>query len=166
VYTNHKVTATPTLDIFEMQTSFLLLFCQRLLYWTDIGKNPKIEQVAMDGTSRRIIVNKNLGSPNGLTMDHSSNRLYWIDAKLDRIEEFDLNNRNRRTIVSFTTDLSPFGLAMDQDWLYCSDWKTKTIYRVSTSIGINEVIAFGLQRPMDLFVYDAASSSPGKCYTI
>ena len=98
-------------------------------------------------------------------MDHSSNRLYWIDAKLDRIEEFDLNNRNRRAIVSFTTDVSPFGLAMDQDWLYCSDWKTKTIFRVSTSIGINEVIAFGLKLPMDLFVYDAASS-PGKCFSI
>lgn len=66
----------------EMLTSVLLLFCQRLLYWTDVGKNPKIEQATMDGTSRRTIVNENLGAPNGLTIDHSSNRLYWIDAKL------------------------------------------------------------------------------------
>ena len=146
----------------EMLTSVLLLFCQRLLYWTDVGKNPKIEQAAMDGTSRRTIVNENLGAPNGLTIDHSSNRLYWIDAKLDRIEEFDLNSRNRRVILSFTTDVSPFGLAMNQDWLYWSDWKTKTISRVSTSGGKKEIIAYGLKLPMDLFVYDAAASSPGE----
>ena len=151
-------------DMFETHASFF--FFQRLLYWTDVGKNPKIEQAAMDGTARRIIVNENLGSPNGLTMDHSSNRLYWIDANRDRIEEFDLNNSNRRVILIFTTDVSPFGLAMNQNWLYWSDWKTKTILRVSTSEGKKEVIAFGLKLPMDLFVYDAASSSPGKCYTI
>ena len=144
-----------------MHTSFLS--CQRLLYWTDVGKNPKIEQAAMDGTSRRVIVNQNLGAPNGLTMDHSSNRLYWIDAKLDRIEELDLNNRNRRVTLSFTTDVSPFGLAMNQDWLYWSDWKTKTISRVSTSRGKKEVIAYGLKLPMDLFVYDAASSPGRRC---
>ena len=119
----------------------------------------------MDGTSRRVIVSENVGAPNGLTMDHSSNRLYWIDAKLDRMEEFDLNNRKRRVILSFTADVSPFGLAMHQDWLYWSDWKTKTISRVSTSRGKKEIIAYGLELPMDLFVYDAASSSPGKCCT-
>jgi len=131
-----------------------------------VGKNPKIEQAAMDGTARRIIVNDNLGAPNGLTMDHSSNRLYWIDAKLDRIEEFDLNYRNRKVILSFITDVSPFALAMSQDWLYWSDWKTKKISRVSTSRGKHEVIAYGLKLPMDLFVYDAAASSPGKRSTI
>ena len=144
------------------------LFCyfRRLLYWTDVGNSPKIEQAAMDGTSRRVIVNKNLGAPNGLTMDHSSNRLYWIDAKLDRIEEFDLNNRKRRVVLSFTTDVSPFGLAMNEDWLYWSDWKTKTISRVSASKGKKEIIAYGLKLPMNLFVYDAAASSPGKRCTI
>ena len=152
------------LDVFEIPTSFLC--CQRLLYWTDVGKNPKIEQAAMDGTARRVIVNENLGAPNGLTMDHSSNRLYWIDAKLDRIEEFDLNNRNRRVILYFTTDVSPFGLTMNNDWLYWSEWKTKTISRVSKSRGKNEIIAYGLKIPMDLFVYDAAGSSPGKRSTI
>ena len=131
-----------------------------------MGKNPIIEQAAMDGTARRIIVKGNLGAPNGLTMDHSSNRLYWIDAKLDRIEEFDLNYRNRRVILSFTTDVSPFGLAMNQDWLYWSDWKTKTISRVSTSRGKHEIIAYGLKLPMDLFVYDSAASSSGKRSTI
>lgn len=120
----------------------------------------------MDGTARRVIVNENLGLPNGLTMDHSSNRLYWIDAKLDRIEEFNLNSRNRRVIFSFTTDVSPFGLTMNKDWLYWSDWKTRSISRLSTSSGNKEVIATGLKLPMDLFVYDATSSSPGKSYTI
>lgn len=134
------------------------------MYWADVGKNPKIEQAAMDGTARRVIVSKNLGLPSGLAMDHSSNRLYWIDAKLNRIEEFHLNSRNRRVILS--SAVSPHGLTMHQGWLYWSDWKTKSISRVSASSGKREVIVTGLKRPTDLFVYDSASSSPGKSCTI
>lgn len=131
------------------------------MYWSDVGKNPKIEQAGMDGTARRVIVSTNLGLPTGLAIDHSSNRLYWTDAKLDRIEEFNLNTRNRKIIVSFNAGVTPYGLTMYQGWLYWSDWQTKSISRISANSGNKEVMVTGLKRPMDLFVYDQASSSPG-----
>jgi len=43
-----------------------------MMYWTDWGSNPKIEQAAMDGSLRRSIVTGNLGWPNGLTIDQTT----------------------------------------------------------------------------------------------
>lgn len=67
----------------------------------------------MDGIFRCIIVNENLGVFNGLIIDYFFNCLYWIDVKLDWIEEFDLNSRNRRVIFFFIIDVFFFGLVMN-----------------------------------------------------
>ena len=34
----------------------------RLLYWTDWGSPPKIEKAYMDGSNRKIIIEKDLGT--------------------------------------------------------------------------------------------------------
>ena len=64
------------------------------MYWSDWGSNPMIEHAAMDGSSRRTIVTGNLGWPNGLTIDQTTNLLYWADAKLDKIEVSNFNGDN------------------------------------------------------------------------
>ena len=91
------------------------------MYWTDWGSKPKIEQAAMDGSSRRSVITGNLGWPNGLTIDRSTNLLYWADAKLDKIEVSDLTGANRRLVVASAADIHPFGLTLYQDMLY---WTT------------------------------------------
>ncbi len=50
------------------------------------------------------------GWPNGLSIDYEMRRLYWADAKLDRIETADLNGQNRVQLVDMVTH--PFGLAV------------------------------------------------------
>lgn len=80
------------------------------MYWTDWGVNPKIEQAAMDGSARQTIVTGNLAWPNGLTIDQANNRLFWADAKLDKIESSDLTGGNRQLILSSSTDIHPYGL--------------------------------------------------------
>lgn len=56
------------------------------MYWTDWGESPKIECAYLDGSERRVLVNTSLGWPNGLALDLEKNKLYWGDAKTDRIE--------------------------------------------------------------------------------
>lgn len=56
------------------------------MYWTDWGENPKIERAALDGTERVIMVNSSLGWPNGLALDYTDRKIYWGDAKTDKIE--------------------------------------------------------------------------------
>ena len=56
------------------------------MYWTDWGEHPKIERAHLDGTERLVLLNSSLGWPNGLAIDHAAGKLYWGDAKTDKIE--------------------------------------------------------------------------------
>jgi len=47
---------------------------------------PKIERSNLDGSSRIVLLEDNLGWPNGITLDIKSKNLYFCDAKTDRIE--------------------------------------------------------------------------------
>lgn len=60
------------------------------MYWTDWGTTPKIEQANLDGNNKRTIVQGQLKWPNGLVIDEASQRLFWADAGLDKIETSDL----------------------------------------------------------------------------
>ncbi|XP_068714407.1 uncharacterized protein [Montipora foliosa] len=132
-----------------------------IMYWTDWGSIPKIEQAAMDGSSRRTIVTGNLGWPNGLTIDRSKNLLYWADAKLDKIESSDLNGGHRKSILSSTTDMHPFGLTMFQNFLYWTDWISKSVSRLDLNNRKREMIITGLNRPMDIHLYDSSVTITG-----
>lgn len=52
----------------------------RFMYWTDWGENAKLERSGMDGSDRTVLINNNLGWPNGLTVDKASSQLLWADA--------------------------------------------------------------------------------------
>lgn len=56
------------------------------MYWTDWGRHPKIERAHLDGTERLVLINSSLGWPNGLAIDYAAGKLYWGDAKTDKIE--------------------------------------------------------------------------------
>lgn len=61
-------------------------FLYSYMYWTDWGESPKIECAYLDGSERRVLVNTSLGWPNGLALDLEEDKLYWGDAKTDKIE--------------------------------------------------------------------------------
>jgi hypothetical protein len=46
----------------------------------------------------------------GLSVDYKSKRLYWVDARLDKIETSDLMGQNRVTLISNVPH--PFGLTV------------------------------------------------------
>ena len=126
----------------------------RMMYWTDWGANPKIEQAQMDGLARRVIVSGNLTWPNGLTIDQATNRLYWADAYLDKIEVSDLNGGNRELIMPSEANIHPYGLAVYKNMLYWTDWNQTSISRFNLMDGNQEVVVTGLQKPMDIHVFD------------
>ena len=121
-----------------------------------------IEQAAMDGSSRRTIVTGNLGWPNGLTIDLTTNLLYWADAKLDKIEVSNLNGGNRRVIKSSSEDIHPFGLTVYKSILYWTDWNNKSISRYDLNSRNTELIIQGLLKPMDIHLYDSSREFSGK----
>ena len=72
----------------------------RYMYWTDWGTFPRIERAFMNGEDRMDLVNHTLRWPNGLTIDHVYNKLYWADAWEDNIEVLDLETLKRKIVLS------------------------------------------------------------------
>lgn len=78
-----------------------ILFCSaHLMFWTDWGRNPRIERASMDGKLRTVIISNKLYWPNGLTIDYPNNLLYFADAYLDFIDFCDYNGNNRKQVVA------------------------------------------------------------------
>lgn len=66
------------------------------MYWTDWGKNAKIEKAGMDGKGRHALISTNLTWPNGLALDQKRNRIYWTDAGRKMIESATTSGRERQ----------------------------------------------------------------------
>ena len=94
----------------------------RWLYWTDAStSNPKIERASMDGTSRTVLHNTGLTFPSGITLDYTSQTLYWIDAAGFRIESSAVDGSNRQTVTSVNVNINPWGIVYYSGNLYWTD---------------------------------------------
>jgi hypothetical protein len=105
---------------------------QGKLYWADWQrKNPRIECSNMDGSDRRVLVDKtHLKTPNGLTLNHKKNELCWTDAGKKQIACVDLGGSgNIRILV--TRLQYPFSLAFHGEHLFWTDWRKDQIQRMN-----------------------------------
>lgn len=66
------------------------------MFWSDLGKQPRIERAGMDGLDRMTLVSSNLTWPNGLAIDYEKSRLYWMDAGHKVIESCNFEGRDRK----------------------------------------------------------------------
>lgn len=77
------------------------------MYWTDWNREaPKIEMSSLDGENRRILVNQDIGLPNGLTFDPVSKLLCWADAGNTTDGEHTLHSNGAKS-TDFTTKPNP-----------------------------------------------------------
>ena len=82
-----------------------------MLFWSDWGTRAKIERSGMDGQGRSAFVKTDIVWPNGLTLDYALQRLYWVDASLDRLERIDTDGTNRLVcIASWNLNVYIFGI--------------------------------------------------------
>ncbi|XP_075055508.1 prolow-density lipoprotein receptor-related protein 1 [Mixophyes fleayi] len=123
------------------------------LYWTDWGDNSLIGKIGMDGTNRSVIVDSKITWPNGLTLDYVNSRIYWADAREDYIQFASLDGSNRHTVLS--QDIPHiFALTLFEDYIYWTDWETKSINRAHKTTGVNKSMLIStLHRPMDIHIY-------------
>ncbi|XP_058529110.1 prolow-density lipoprotein receptor-related protein 1 isoform X2 [Ochotona princeps] len=125
------------------------------LYWTDWGDHSLIGRIGMDGSDRSVIVDTKITWPNGLTLDYVTERIYWADAREDYIEFASLDGSNRHVVLS--QDIPHiFALTLFEDYVYWTDWETKSINRAHKTTGANKTLLIStLHRPMDLHVFHA-----------
>ncbi|XP_066928142.1 low-density lipoprotein receptor-related protein 1-like [Clytia hemisphaerica] len=140
--------------------------CDGFMYWTDWGRRPYIKHATMDGFNPKAIVDTNLGWPNGLTVDMNTSRIYWADARLDRIESADLDGRNRKIIVQDAPHV--FGVTMYGDFIYWTDWVTRSVMRINKyGYGKQVVLIDKLDaQPMGIKVYSKSRQNCSRtlCY--
>ncbi|XP_064646226.1 low-density lipoprotein receptor-related protein 2-like [Lineus longissimus] len=141
----------------ETPRAIVLDPCKGYMYWTDWGKNPKIERATMAGNSRTVLISENLGWPNGLSLDIDPEiglpKMYWADAKMDVVERANMDGTLRETLVSWTAH--PFAVSIHGHYMYWTDWTHAGIFRALKHNGEDEVTMLsGLtSRPMDVQVF-------------
>ena len=135
------------------------------MYWCDWGVEHKIEVAHMDGDRRRLLVSRGLYWPNGLTLDHTKNWLYWVDARYNTLTFYDLERHTIATLLhsSFIL-LHPFGLTLLEDHFYWTDWSWGAVFKSGTTAPSSsvKVLVNNLGQPMDIHAYDRNQTLPGK----
>lgn len=109
------------------------------MYWTDWGRTAKIEVASMDGSERRDFVITDLSQPNCVTIDLVSDRVYWSDSDLDKLEYVDFDGFGRTAVETEETGLLyPFACTVAGDILFWSDWATNSIYATHKQHGADD----------------------------
>uniref|UniRef100_A0A8C4QT80 LDL receptor related protein 8 n=1 Tax=Eptatretus burgeri TaxID=7764 RepID=A0A8C4QT80_EPTBU len=133
------------------------------VYWSDWGKRAVIERVGMDGQGREKIVSDGVAWPNGLVIDSTKLRLYWVDSKLHSLSSIDLEGHSRRLVLHSPSLLGhPISIALFEDEVYWTDGETEAVMRANkfTGFSVNRLVE-GLNSPQGLLVYHELLQPPG-----
>ncbi len=66
------------------------------MYWTNWNdQSASIQSAYLSGYGVKSIVTTDIQTPNGLAIDHTAKKLYWLDARLDKIERMNYDGSNR-----------------------------------------------------------------------
>uniref|UniRef100_A0A6G1SPS9 Low-density lipoprotein receptor-related protein 1 n=1 Tax=Aceria tosichella TaxID=561515 RepID=A0A6G1SPS9_9ACAR len=135
--------------------------CTSYVYWTNWNNEASIQR-ASPATGYKIesIIKTNIKVPNGIAIDHQQRKLYWCDARLDKIETCNMDGSNRVILISAMPQ-HPFALAVFKDHIFWTDWLTRGVFRANKYNGQFAMqIKKVAQRPMGIAV---ASSEAHTC---
>jgi len=108
------------------------------IFWSDWGRVPKIERSGMDGSHRETLHSAGVGWPNGLTLDLTRERLYWVDAKMHSISSSNIDGSDARIVLYSSRYLKhPFSITVFEDLMYWSEWESHRIYQADKFHGRN-----------------------------
>lgn len=77
---------------------FGLIVCPHfsLMFWTNWNEQrPSVMRSTLAGKNMRIIISSDILTPNGLTVDHKAEKLYFSDGSLGKIERCDYDGSSR-----------------------------------------------------------------------
>ncbi|KAF5294104.1 hypothetical protein FQR65_LT10928 [Abscondita terminalis] len=113
--------------------------CGGRVFWTNWNSyQPSIERAFLTGYGRETIVNTDIRMPNALTLDHQAHKIYWGDARLDKIERCEYDGSSRVVLAKITPQ-HPFALAVYGDFIFWTDWILHAVLRVDKLTGQNVV---------------------------
>ena len=138
------------------------------MFWTDWAPgNASVSRANLDGTNvKRLFTKGTVEWPNGITIDHIAERIYWVDAREDYIGSSDFDGNRFQKIIHDDDRVShPFAVAVFKDNMYWDDWKQSMIFVADKDHGVGISITLGqLAGLMDLKVFaHSVQSGTNKC---
>ncbi|XP_044925382.1 prolow-density lipoprotein receptor-related protein 1 [Mustela putorius furo] len=110
-----------------------------LMYWSEIGGEPQIEQAGMDGSGRKVLISQGLGWPTSIALDRLSWKIFWSDDQFHCIGSANLDGTGV-SMLQLTQIRSPFSVAVFEDEVFWSDMKTRTVQRVKKTTGKSRAV--------------------------
>ncbi|XP_035218425.1 low-density lipoprotein receptor-related protein 1-like isoform X2 [Stegodyphus dumicola] len=125
--------------------------CASRIYWTNWNtENPSIQRAFLSGFDLHSIIETNIRMPNALALDHKAQKLYWSDARLDKIERCNLDGTERYVLLNKHPQ-HPFDLAVYDNYLFWTDWVSHSVMRADKYTGSNVVtLRKNIARPMGI----------------
>lgn len=114
----------------------------------------------MDGNDRTVLHNTSLIWPNALTLDISTQTLYWSDASLDKIESSNTDGTDRRVLTTAGI-FHPFAITAFEGTLYWTDWQLDAIL-VRRLENVTILFSELTTEPMGLQVFSEDRQPPSK----
>jgi len=104
------------------------------MFWISRGLRARIERATLSGDSKTTLVSFTSlwwpPRPNGITLDFSANRLYWVDSQTRRIESVDFNGNSRQSFKTFPFSIRPYDIVLYSGVFYYSDTSSQSIDKI------------------------------------
>lgn len=125
--------------------------CLSMVYWTNWNSNAaSIQRAYITGFGMESIITTEIRMPNALTIDYDNHKIYWADARLDKIERADYDGRNR-VVLTHSMPIHPFAMAVYGDMLFWTDWVLNAVLRANKYSGADVVwLRKDIGRPMGI----------------
>jgi len=116
----------------------------------------------MDGASRTVIHSSGLCSPLGLTLDYTSQTLYWMDNCYRRMEKSNVDGSGRTVLAQYGIIWSPYSIAYFNGTLYWSDTRyDRLITTPSESVSATFFTSVLANNPYGIEVFAAERQPSG-----
>ncbi|XP_078118999.1 low-density lipoprotein receptor-related protein 1B-like [Sander vitreus] len=124
-----------------------------MMYWSVIGDHSHIEESAMDGSLRRVLLEKNLRRPTGLAIDYFNQRLYWADPELSQIGSMRLDGSDPLVTISDRHGISqPYRIDIFEDYIYGTGLKHEVFKIHKYGKQSVEFFNLGMEKPTNVLI--------------
>lgn len=128
---------------------------ESLLFWSDWGNHSHIGVSFMDGSKSKVLID-DVAWPNGLTLDWPNGRIYWVDAKSNKIESSTITGQDRRVILDGVFS-HPFAMAIHGNEIYWCDYESRAIEYCNKFTGKQHDILVQGEEVLDVHIFDKSS---------
>ncbi|XP_048838951.1 low-density lipoprotein receptor-related protein 1 isoform X2 [Brienomyrus brachyistius] len=161
---NQEIVVTMSTD--DHPRAIVLDECQGLMFWTNWNeRSPSIMRASLSGGNVLAVISSDIRMPSGLTIDHHTEKLYFSDARLERIERCEYDGSHRYVVLK-KEPIHPFALAVYGGHIFWTDWARKAVLRADKYAGADVKVLRSdiLHQPMGIIAVandtNSCKSSP------